>query len=408
MARRLFLPAGVWIVFLVLLGLARPVSAQDPPPQDGPGESVATPADEPTNNADEGAVTEAAEPSPEQVRAAYEAKFAQWKEILKRLRTLRHDYQIADEADREALERQWEETMAQANLVFPELTSAALAAYQAAPNEDRELTVFLVKALEDLVARDQYAAAAALGTVLVENQCDAPEVYQETGNALFSLHEFERALELLDATERTGALDINIGALRGQVETYVKLWEQERATREKEAEADDLPRVRLTTTKGEIVVELFENEAPDTVGNFISLVNSGFYDGLTFHRVISGFMAQGGCPEGNGSGGPGYRIYDETDKPDARKHFRGSLSMAKTAAPHSGGSQFFITFRPTPQLNGVHTVFGRVIEGMEVADSLQRYEAGAEGSEAGPQPDRIIKAEVIRDRGHEYVPNKVE
>ncbi len=94
------------------------------------------------------------------------------------------------------------------------------------------------------------------------------------------------------------------------------------------------------------------------MGNFISLVDSGFYDGLTFHRVLKGFMAQGGCPKGDGTGDPGYSIYCEVNQENARKHFRGSLSMAN-AGKDTGGSQFFLTFLPTPNLNGKHTVFRR-------------------------------------------------
>lgn len=171
-----------------------------------------------------------------------------------------------------------------------------------------------------------------------------------------------------------------------------------------ESAADDLPRVKLTTSKGDIVLELFENEAPDTVGNFVSLVEDGFYDGLNFHRVIENFMAQGGDPNGDGTGGPGYNIFCECYKSDYRRHFTGSLSMAKQVPRDTGGSQFFITFVRTSNLDGKHTVFGRVIEGMDVVNQLQRINP----QEAdGPQPDRIISGEVIRKREHEYQPVKV-
>lgn len=121
--------------------------------------------------------------------------------------------------------------------------------------------------------------------------------------------------------------------------------------------------------KGTIVIELFEKEAPITVGNFEKLIKEGFYDGLTFHRVIKGFVAQGGCPSGNGTGGPGYTIPCET-KGNPHKHERGSLSMAHRG-PNTGGSQFFIVYEPQPHLDGVHTVFGKVIEGMDVVDKIQ-------------------------------------
>lgn len=122
--------------------------------------------------------------------------------------------------------------------------------------------------------------------------------------------------------------------------------------------------------KGTISIELFEQEAPKTVANFEKLIQEGFYDGLSFHRVIPGFVAQGGCPQGTGAGGPGYTIPCET-KGNPHKHERGSLSMAHRG-PNTGGSQFFIVYEPQPHLDGVHTVFGKVIAGMDVVDKIQQ------------------------------------
>ncbi|MCX7780317.1 MAG: peptidylprolyl isomerase [Negativicutes bacterium] len=121
---------------------------------------------------------------------------------------------------------------------------------------------------------------------------------------------------------------------------------------------------------GKVVIELFAKEAPKTVANFEKLINEGFYDGLSFHRVIKGFVAQGGCPHGTGTGGPGYTIPCET-KGNPHKHERGALSMAHRG-PNTGGSQFFIVYEPQPHLDGMHTVFGRVIEGMDVVDQIKQ------------------------------------
>ena len=121
------------------------------------------------------------------------------------------------------------------------------------------------------------------------------------------------------------------------------------------------------TARGPIKVELYPEKAPLTVANFVNLVQRGFYDVLTFHRVIPDFMIQGGCPEGSGRGGPGYRFEDETS--NGVKHERGVLSMAN-AGPNTNGSQFFITHIKTDWLDGKHTVFGKVIEGLEVVDSV--------------------------------------
>lgn len=128
------------------------------------------------------------------------------------------------------------------------------------------------------------------------------------------------------------------------------------------------------TGKGDIVVELFADKAPITVNNFVFLAREGFYDGTTFHRVLEGFMAQGGDPTGTGSGGPGYRFADEFDA-SLRHSKPGILSMAN-AGPGTNGSQFFLTFVPTPHLDDHHTVFGQVIEGMDVLNSLELRDPG--------------------------------
>jgi len=133
--------------------------------------------------------------------------------------------------------------------------------------------------------------------------------------------------------------------------------------------------VKIVTSRGDILIELFDKQAPITAGNFLLLVEDGFYDGVVFHRIIPDFMAQGGDPTGTGGGGPGFTIPDEI-VPELR-HDRGMVSMAKTAAPDSGGSQFFICYTKehTQHLDGVHSVFGQVIEGMEVADQLRNGDA---------------------------------
>ncbi len=124
----------------------------------------------------------------------------------------------------------------------------------------------------------------------------------------------------------------------------------------------------ISTDEGDIVIEFFADKAPRTVNNFVFLARDGYYDGVTFHRVIKGFMAQGGDPTGSGSGGPGYKFADEFH-PALKHDGPGTLSMAN-AGPGTNGSQFFITYTGTPHLDGKHTVFGRVIEGMDVVEAI--------------------------------------
>lgn len=123
------------------------------------------------------------------------------------------------------------------------------------------------------------------------------------------------------------------------------------------------------TDRGPIKIELYPDKAPLTVANFVNLARRGFYDGLDFHRVIADFMIQGGCPEGSGRGGPGYRFEDETN--NGVRHERGVLSMAN-AGPNTNGSQFFITHVATPWLDGKHTVFGKVVSGLEAVDAVRQ------------------------------------
>ena len=161
------------------------------------------------------------------------------------------------------------------------------------------------------------------------------------------------------------------------------------ATSEVKIDDGALPQVKMTTKYGDIVLELFEDETPNTVANFMNLTEKGFYDSLTFHRVISNFMIQGGDPTGTGAGGPGYRIKCETDK-NTHKHLRGVISMAH-AGKDTGGSQFFITHSAQPHLDKLHTVFGQVVSGVDIVDKSQKG-------------DKMEKVTVIRKRSHKYEP----
>ena len=146
----------------------------------------------------------------------------------------------------------------------------------------------------------------------------------------------------------------------------------------------------LETTVGKIVIELMPEVAPMHVSNLIYLTRVGFYDGTSFHRVIGGFMAQGGCPLGNGRGNPGYRFDGEFD-PTVRHDQPGMLSMAN-AGPGTDGSQFFITFVPTPHLDGKHTIYGKVVDGMETVQQLEAWRK--KGSPHMNDPLEITKAEI--------------
>ncbi len=152
------------------------------------------------------------------------------------------------------------------------------------------------------------------------------------------------------------------------------------------------PIVAFDTSHGSFRVELFLDRAPKTAGNFLDLVGKGFYDDLVFHRVIDGFMIQGGCPEGTGTGGPGYAIRCEFH-PELRHDGEGVLSMAN-AGPNTGGSQFFVTLGATPWLDDRHAVFGRVVEGMDVVQGIGKVPTGRADRPVEPVTIRSVKQEA--------------
>ena len=158
------------------------------------------------------------------------------------------------------------------------------------------------------------------------------------------------------------------------------------------------PIVTITMENGDTIkAELYPDVAPITVENFVKLVKEGFYDGLTFHRIISGFMIQGGCPNGNGTGGPGHTIKGEFSMNGVKndiKHTPGVLSMARSMAPDSAGSQFFIMHKTSPHLDGQYAAFGQVIEGMDVVNKLA--EVATDYSDA-PLEKQVMKSVTVEE-----------
>ncbi|HUT94724.1 MAG TPA: peptidylprolyl isomerase [Thermoguttaceae bacterium] len=346
---------------------------------------------------------------------AFQKLFSQWEALLAEIRQLRAEYNTADANRKQQIATRFNELVKQGRTMTPQIVEAAQQAYAEAPNASESAGMVLMDVVEHQSLRENYEAVLPLAEALIQGGYPEKSVYAWAGLAALvtcRLDAAEKYLKAADEHDAFPALRVlppdhqwqALGQLYQElIPYYRKAWPKEQAIRAAEAKADDLPRVLLVTSQGEIELEMFENEAPNTVANFISLVEKGYYNGLTFHRVIPGFMAQGGCPDGTGSGGPGYTIPDECKGPDHRLHFRGSLSMAKTAAPDSGGSQFFLNFAPTKHLDGKHTVFGRIIRGTEVLAELQRRNPQAPDA---PEPDKILEAKVLRKRDHEYVPKK--
>lgn len=311
-------------------------------------------------------------------------------------------YQEQEPGLRDTVLKAYLKEVEKANGILVDLRAAGIEAYKADPNKDEKLTNVLLGIVANDIRHDHYESAAELAQLMLENKCDKKVLSDLAGRAAYALDDFDKAETLLGEAKSAKALTPEGKRVMEDLKDAKERWVVEQDLRQKEAQADDLPRVKIETNKGTVVIELYENEAPQTVGNFVSLVEKGFYNGTPFHRVLSGFMAQGGDPKGEGTGGPGYQILCECGEPNHRNHFRGTLSMAH-AGKDTGGSQFFLTFLRTPHLDGKHTVFGRVVEGLEVLPKLQRRVPSRSNL---PEPDKIVKATVVRKREHTYEPTK--
>ncbi|MCY2984944.1 MAG: peptidylprolyl isomerase [Planctomycetota bacterium] len=201
----------------------------------------------------------------------------------------------------------------------------------------------------------------------------------------------------------------------GEISTVREKWQRELEIRKLEAEKNDNPRVEFLTTKGKLVIELYEDAAPETVKSFMYLVERGYYKRKSFFRVEKHLCAQTGCEKGDGTGDAGYTIPGEADLPGHRDHFRGTLAIAlgsdeKTGKVLSdtGSSQFYISFLPAPNLDGRYTVFGRVIEGIETMSFFRVMNLGEEAQrKEEKQPDIVLDCKVIRKRSTEYKPKIV-
>ena len=330
-------------------------------------------------------------------KASFQQAQTAMREIVAKLTELQAEYR-KDGSDKRVIEAQFNETKTNGVAADIQLENAAFTLAIADPS-DQEAREHCGAVVAAAVEMDNPLKAFDLVKKLDAAGAASPDVVLLGATAAIVASRLDQAEAWIDQAKKAGVDDERIGELKQMVASERPKVDAEMKVRAKEEAAGNLPQVKIETTKGTVVVELFENEAPNTVANFITLVEQGFYDGTPFHRVIGGFMAQGGDPTGTGTGGPGHVIACECYAPNARKHFLGSLSMAH-AGKDTGGSQFFLTFRPTEHLDGRHTVFGRVVEGFDVLPRLVR----TEGPFAGAAPDQIVKAEMIRKADRDYTP----
>jgi cyclophilin family peptidyl-prolyl cis-trans isomerase len=327
------------------------------------------------------------------------------QEISDKLALLRKNFSTANDSDKRAIQTEYVSLISEFEFkVEPRMTELAADRFNK-DEKDQDAGEFLLK---KVFAANQFARAVEIADKLMQLDEVTPITKNVAGISHYAVNDFEKAEEILKAAEEAGDLDgqqrsIAPGArFLTAAGEYREFWKKEQEIRKKEAEAPDAeknPVILMKTSKGDLEIELFENEAPNTVANFIELTEKKVYDGLKFHRVIANFMIQGGDPNsGNddplddGQGGPGHTIKCECYGDNARMHFAGTLSMAH-AGRDSGGSQFFVTHLPTAHLNGLHTAFGRVTKGLDVVAAIEK-------------DDKIESVTVVRKRDHEYKAEK--
>ena len=211
-------------------------------------------------------------------RTAYEAKLNEWKQMLKDLQQLRSEFNDAKPSQIPAIRKQWDEIVSKGDVLFPELRSAALAAYVENPQtRDRALVRMLIELAGEALLADDYETCEHISVTMFEAGSTERKLHDMIGISRFANHKFAEAEKAFIRAEQVGEISQMGRNYYGEIKKgYAKLWDTESKLRTAEVEADDLPRVRLTTSKGEVDIELYENEAPETVGNFINLVEQGY------------------------------------------------------------------------------------------------------------------------------------
>lgn len=310
---------------------------------------------------------------------------------------------------------QWEAAAEEATQAFAKVKRYGLDLFLAEENPDEDLVKIIRSINGNLYKDGEITLCYEVSRKLASLYPDDPDLARDYARVAILCNDFDAAAAYMPGNmgiiKEFPKLEKGLYAVIDQLQSSFK---RELNFRAAEKSSDDLPRVKFETSKGEIVVELFEDQAPETVSNFLYLADIGFYQEMYFNVVSKTLMAQtGSFPVKGPPRFAGYYIYDECNREDARGHFRGSICMATPVdVENAGSSVFYILQVPGPHMKGRHTVFGRVISGMDVVDSLQpTITINDEGKEEPIKeitPDVLKSVTILRKRDHEYVPNRVK
>ncbi len=388
---------------------------------DSPAESNETPANSDAKATGEVTAAQAGDngepvemevtPEQQKVIQAFVASREKWSDVLIEMKSISIRY--ANDEDRSpAVQQRYFDLREDARRLMNETYDLAIELLKLRPR-DFESGSLIATTLEYRKMQSIYENSLEGAKMMIDSELAYPYLYLMAGRSAFIEGKTDEALKYYKAfvdVNGVEKLEKCDKIFSGMLNDYPALLAKEQEQL-KIDETANLPRVEFETSRGRVVIELFEDQAPNTVANFIKLVEDGFYDGTDFYQVLDDLLAMGGDPVGDGSGTSGKLIADEYDRPDARQQFRGYLSMAKMPSPrdntvlipNTASSQFVIALIPLMKKEQNQTVFGRIIVGMEAVCAFRRIDP-SEKKEKTVQlpPDRIITAKVLRKRDHPY------
>lgn len=358
-------------------------------------------------------------PSPQRIqelRSEFDAAILELKDAIKAIKKTGHEFYENKSTVAHEYRSKWKAEATVAEDAYKRVREASFALFFETPNPGEEVNKIVSMMNQDLIAQGQLAKCYQTTKKLLKLYPENKDLYNLMGRVSILNNDFTFAQQYYQTNRETAEqLGVPEGALYGNsMDKLVSGFERELAFRASDAEGEPLPKAIIKTNRGEIVIELFENQAPETVGNFVSLVQTGIYDGMIFHHVLRNLIADAGLMTMSRPQPIGYTIYDEHQKPNARDHFRGSVAMVgKNNEPNSAGAEFRIMLVPGPNLDGKSTVFGRVISDLSVLDNIQETfqvneEEDKEEFIKDAKPDVIESITITNLRDHEYEPNRVK
>lgn len=352
------------------------------------------------------------------IKEEYETAFVEFKNAIGRVWEvyLRHQVAIDAVGDKERL-TQFSDAMQEAHRKMSEWREVMARAFESSPSLQPNLALFMEEMLYLDSTSDRFEGLLDIARSLMMNSPGlAPELLKGVGYTAYALNDYELAELAWSKLEAVGGLDNEVAFLLSTMDEQKEKWIRELGFREVDRVSDNNPRVLFKTSKGNLSLELFEDQAPEAVASFVYLVEQGFYNRKSLFRVIQHFCVQTGCERSDGTGNAGYAIAGEMGRDDARDIFRGSLVLLTgineetgELNPDSGSSQFFFAMMPQPMLDRKMTVFGRVVEGEHVLGTFNKVDLTDEAQKKNRtvNPDLIYETEVLRKRERLYRPKPV-